>query len=152
MDRPLGIAVISVFQMIVAAILVVVAAASALGMSILGTMLGRSTEMGAPSFALLAGAGIVVALVVLLFAFFFGFLGYGMWNLHEWARIATMVLAVMGGLGAAFGVFWSIMHFRLFMLLAVSIRLGINVLILWYLNQQHVIRAFGNARALRAAG
>jgi hypothetical protein len=142
MQRPVGVTIISIFQLFIATILLVLAVASVLGMGFLGTFLGHSREIGAPGFVFLAGAGVVVGVVVVFFAALFATLGYGMWNLREWARIATMVLAVLGALGAAFGLFWGLTHFRVFMLSATAIRLGINLLILWYLNQQHVIAAF----------
>ena len=142
MQRPVGVTIISIFQLFIATILLVLAVASVLGMGFLGTFLGDSREIGAPGFVFLAGAGVVVGVVVVFFAALFATLGYGMWNLREWARIATMVLAVLGALGAAFGLFWGLAHFRVFVFSATAIRLGINLLILWYLNQQHVIAAF----------
>src|SRR5437660_981888 len=114
-------------------------------MSVLGTMLGMSTRAGAPGAAVLAGAGLLVAFVMFVFAALGGLLGYGMWNLREWARIVTMVLSALGAIGAALGFFWALAHMHPFSLAISGIRLGINIAILWYLNLPQV-SAFSQLR------
>ncbi|HXP15534.1 MAG TPA: hypothetical protein VN868_00445 [Terriglobales bacterium] len=57
-------------------------------------------------------------------------LGYGLWNLKNWARIGTVVLVVLGAIGASFGILWSLLHFRMVGLMVSSVRLGIDLLVL----------------------
>jgi hypothetical protein len=142
MERPVGVTIIAVFQFLIASMLILVAVASAMGLGVLGAIMSRAQETGAPGLVGLAGAGAIIGGILFCFAAFFGALGYGMWTLRNWARIATIVLAVLGALGAGFGALWALVHFRVFALMAVSFRLGINLLILWYLNQRHVSLAF----------
>ena len=120
--------------------------ASALGMSVLGTMLGMKHAVGGPGAAMLASAGVLVAIIMFVFASLSGLLGYGMWNLRDWARIVTMVLAGLGAIGAALGFFFALAHMNVFGLALTVIRLGINVAILWYLNLPEVSRAFSQPR------
>ncbi len=141
MERPLGVTIIAVLQFFGTALMILVALA--LGTGMLRTMLGLSPIASVPRVTLLAGAGILGATVVLLFACFLVALGYGMWKLRNWARIATMAIEALGAVGAAFGFLWALAHVTVLALLLTSIRLGINLLILWYLSQPHVVRAFG---------
>ncbi len=137
-----GVIIIAVFQFFIAALLILLAAASALGIGVLGAILARSREMGAPAFLAMAGAGAFVAAVVLVFAALFGTLGFGMWNLREWARLVTIVLSILGTVGAAIGLLWALAHFRPIGLFLSSIRLAINLTILWYLSRPQVRDAF----------
>jgi hypothetical protein len=146
MERPTGVTIIAVLQFIGAAVLVLVGIASALGMSVLGTMLGMKHAVGGSGAAMLASAGVLVAIIMFVFASLSGLLGYGMWNLRDWARIVTMVLAGVGAIGAALGFFFALAHMNVFGLALTVIRLGINVAILWYLNLPEVSRAFSQPR------
>jgi hypothetical protein len=145
MERPTGVTVIALFEFLITTVLVVIAITSALGMGLLGAILRTNREMGAPAFAFLAGAGIVVALFVGLLAGFFGALGYGLWSLRNWARLATIVLAILGACGAALGWLWAIAHLSMIVLLVHSVRLAINLVVLWYLTQNRVRQAFATA-------
>src|ERR1700720_390655 len=103
MERPTGVTILSIFEFFIASLLILLALASALGVSVLGAILARTTEIGVPGFALLAGAGMMMAAVLLVPAVLFSVLGFGLWNLRNWARIATLVLAVLGVAGASMG-------------------------------------------------
>src|ERR1700680_688026 len=142
MERPTGATILALFEFFVATLLLLFALASALGASALGAILSRTREIGAPGFALFAGAGMMVAVILLVPAGLFSVLGFGLWNLRNWARIATIVLAALGVAGASMGLLWALAHFRVFGLMVSSIRLSINLLVLWYLSQPEVRRSF----------
>ncbi len=90
----------------------------------------------------MAGLGAVVAVFFFVFAAIVALLGWGMWQLKNWARIVTLVFACIG---IFFGGLWlllSLMHFHVFAIVFLGIRLAINALIIWYLLQPHVRAAF----------
>lgn len=141
MERPLGVTIIAVLQFFGTALLILVALA--LGTGNLRMTLGLTPVASVPRFALLADAGRLGATVMLLSACFLVALGYGMWKLRNWARMATIAVEAFGAVAAAFGLLWALTHVMVLALLFTSIRLGINLLILWYLYQRHVRQAFG---------
>lgn len=143
MERPIGVTIIAVFEFFITILLIIIAVASAMGASVLGAILARTSSLGAdPGFAVFAGTGIIVAALLSLPAAAFAVLGFGMWNLRNWARVATMILAVLGAVGASVGFVWALMHFRILGVMVTSIRLGIDLLVLWYLSQARVRRSF----------
>jgi len=142
MERPSGVTVLALFEFFIAIFLVLFALASALGANALGVFLARTREMGTPGAAIFAGAGMMLALILLIPALLFCVLGFGLWNLRNWARIATIVLAVLGAIGASMGLLLAVTHFRMFGVMASSMRLGIDLLVLWYLSQPYVARSF----------
>ncbi len=103
MERPTGVTILALFEFFIATLLILFALCSALGVSALGAILARTRELGSPGFAIFARAGMMVASILLVPAFLFCMLGFGMWNLRNWARIATVVLAVLGAVGASMG-------------------------------------------------
>jgi hypothetical protein len=142
MERPTGVTILSIFEFFIASLLILLALASALGVSVLGAILARTREIGAPGFALLAGAGMMVAAVLLVPAVLFSVLGFGLWNLRKWARIATLALAALGVAGASMGLLWALVNFRIVGVMVSSIRISINLLVLWYLSQPGVRMSF----------
>jgi hypothetical protein len=141
MNRPTGVAVIALLEFFIATLLVLVALSSALGIGLIGAVLSRSPDL-APGFPFLAGAGMIMAVAVPVPAAFLGVLGYGLWNLKNWAWIGTVVLVVLGAIGASFGISWSLFRFRMVGLMVSSVRLGIDLLVLWYLSQAPVRSVF----------
>ena len=69
-------------------------------------------------------------------------LSFGTWKLRNWARIATIVLTVLGAVGSSIGFLWALLHFRILGLMVSSTRLGIDLLVLWYLSQPDAARSF----------
>jgi hypothetical protein len=53
-----------------------------------------------------------------------------------------MVLAVLGVAGASIGLLWALTHFRVIGVMFSSIRLCIDLLVLWYLSQASIRRYF----------
>jgi hypothetical protein len=106
--RPTGVTILALFEFFIASLLLLFALAAALGVGALGAILARTREIGAPGFALFAGAGMMVAVILLVPAVLFSVLGFGLWNLRNWARITTIVLAVFGVAGASIGLLWGL--------------------------------------------
>ncbi len=142
MERPAGVTILALLEFLIAALLIFFALASAMGVSLLGAILSRAREIGAPGFALFAGAGFMLAFFLLVPAVFFVVTGFGLWKLRNWARIVTMVLAVLGVVGASIGLLWALTHFRVIGVMFTSVRLTIDLLVLWYLSQSSIRRYF----------
>lgn len=143
MQRPAGVSVLAILDFIGAGFLVLAAIGSFFGMGILGAILRSNREIGSMGTAAMAGIGIVFAVILFAFAALSGVVGYGMWNLKNWARIITIVFAVLGILGGAFGILWALLHLHIISLFITCVRAALHILILWYLMQPHVRRAFG---------
>lgn len=142
MERPAGVTILALLEFLIAALLIFFALASAMGVSMLGAILSRTREIGAPGFALFAGAGFLLAFFLLVPAVLFVVLGFGLWNLRNWARVITMVLAVLGVAGASIGLLWALTHLRVIGVMFSSVRLSIDLLVLWYLSQSTIRRYF----------
>jgi hypothetical protein len=140
MQRPLGVTIIAAIQFFGTAFLIT--ASLVLGTGILGTMLGAGRASALPRFVLLFGGDKLVAVAALMFACFLVTLGYGMWHLKNWARITTLTVEALSAMFAVFGILWALAHVTVFLFLCISIRLGTNLAILWYLSRPQVIRAF----------
>jgi len=140
MQRPLGVTIIAAIQFAGTAFLI--AASFVLGTGIIDSILVASRSPAWPRFVSVAGGGRLAATAVLLLAVFLGALGYGMWHLRNWARITTITVEALSAIFTAFAIFWTLAHGTVFLLLCASIRLATNVIILWYLNQPQVVRAF----------
>ena len=147
MQRPLGVTIIAVLQFFGTALLIPFA--FALGTESFRSTLGLSSVPAVSRFLALAGAGKLGAIGVLLFACFLVALGHGMWNLRNWARIATITAEAFGVACAVIGFLWALAHLTVFVLLFTCARLGISLLILWYLTRPQVIRAFGLVQGVR---
>src|SRR5262249_52567280 len=91
----------------------------------------------------LAGVGVLLAVLFFGLAVVCAFLGYGMLTLKNWARVLAFVFAIIGAVFGAMGLVWAILHFSAVGIVMSGGRLGINVLIAWYLNQPHVKASFG---------
>lgn len=65
-----------------------------------------------------------------------------MWKIKNWARTLAMVLAIIGLTFSGLGLMGAIVRFSPLGFLNNGIQFGINLLILWYLNQPQVKQAF----------
>ena len=142
MERPTGITILALFNFIWAFFSVLTAMVFFSGLGLVGVRAGAASAVrgGAP-VALARGlgtvSGILVASGIEVLA------GVGLLKLRNWARILTIILASVGLLLAARGVVTSLLHFQLFALVIRSVFVGFYALILWYLFQARVRRAFG---------
>ena len=95
--------------------------------------------------ALLAGGGIIIGVVCIVFAVIPAVIGYGLLKLKNWARIVSIVFAAIGIVGSLPGLFSALGHVVIFALVVNLIGIGINALIIWYLLQPDVKKAFAAA-------
>ena len=144
MQRPVGVTILALFEFFIATLLTFLAIASALGLGVLGTILARTSRLGDPAAGFVIGTGMMVGVIILVFAFLFAVLGFGLWNLRNWGRVATIVLCILGAVGASMGLTLALLHFRIFGVMVSSVRLSIDLLVVWYLSQPHVRRAFAD--------
>jgi uncharacterized membrane protein (DUF2068 family) len=142
MPKPVGVIILAILDFIGAAGCALFGLLAIFGMGMLGPTLSQNPEIGPEKAAWIAGAGMVVAIVCFFFAALLALLGYGMLNLRNWARIITLVLAgiaiVLSVLGIAGGAF----RFGAMAVVTSTIRLGINLFIVWYLTRPYVKLAF----------
>jgi hypothetical protein len=144
--RPVGVTLIGGFELFISSLLLVLAITAFLGFGVLSAILGSTARIGGPAMPFLAGAGIVTGCIVLVPSALFGLLGWNLLRMKEWARMATFVLAVLGAVGAALGLISAIAHLRPFFIMATTIRLSINLAIIWYLNQPQIRQLFNRSR------
>jgi hypothetical protein len=121
------------------------------GILLLGSALIARSAFGLPGFLLGMGAG-ALGILVGSFGMLYLIAGVGLLNLQNWARILTLVLAGVGLLFSGFGVLGGLTHIFLVLAFRRLVAVAIDVLILWYLSQPHIQRAFhGDAPPTPAA-
>lgn len=151
MNRPGGVTVIAVLEFLVGALCILGGLAVMLGGGFLATILSQSGAQGGAAGAGILGAlGAAMGVVFLIFGALYILVGWGMLKLKQWARIVTMVFAGLGILGSLFALAGAFVHFHVFVLFWVVVRVAIAGWILWYLLQPNVSAAF-NAGQTRTA-
>ena len=140
--RPLGVTILAILHFIGTAGLICLGLVMILGMSFFAAALAHAANIGSGGAGIIAGLGVALAIFMFIGAAISGLIGWGLWNLKNWARITAMVFAVLGMLGAAAGLMFSLMHFSPFFMTTAIVRGGLAALIFWYLNQPHVKLAF----------
>jgi Predicted membrane protein (DUF2127) len=150
MNRPTGVTVLAVLLYIGAGLLVLGAIGTFVGGAFVGSMIGSSSKQaggGATGAGLGAAIGAVVGVFLLVGAVLNATCGYGLWSLKEWGRMLTIVLTAIGLVMAVFSLFVSMIHFHIFGLFFLMVRIAIGGLIIWYLSQPQVKAAFGTSVA-----
>jgi uncharacterized membrane protein (DUF2068 family) len=102
-----------------------------------------SKDIGGGAGAMLAGLGIVGAVIFFVVAVLYALMGWGLWTLKNWARIIVLVFAIIGLAFGALGLMGSLLHFEVFTFALQLVPVAVNALIAWYLMQPHVKQAFG---------
>jgi len=118
----------------------------------LGSMIGGSQSTSGTG----AAGGVAVGLflgaaggvIMLIFAAVHGALAWGMLKLKEWARMVSIVLAVLGLVLAIPSLLFGVMRASPVALVLTLVRVAIAGWILWYLVQPHVKGAFRDGTAL----
>ncbi len=148
MGRPGGVTVIAVLYFIGAVLCVLGGIGMLVGGGFMATLINQSGAQGAGAGAgIFAALGAAVGVVFLVIAAIAILVGWGLLKLKNWARILAIVFAVLGVLGALFGLVGAFSHFGTMILVWTVIRLAINGWIIWYLLQPNVSAAFGGGRA-----
>jgi len=151
MERPLGVTILAILHFIGVFFAICAGLLMILGMGFFAAALARAANIGSGGAGIIAGLGVVLAIFAFIGAAISGLIGWGLWNLKNWARIVSLVFAVLGMLGGAAGLMWALMHFNPVFMTTAIVRAGIAALIFWYLNQPHVKTAFGAAPTSAAA-
>jgi len=136
--RPTGVTVIAILHFIGAGFATLAGVGAIFGMGFLSMMAAHNSRLGG---AMLAGLGVVLAIILFIVAAVAILIGWGLWRLHNWARVTAIVFSGIAILGAMSGVV--MLHFAPFLIVGGVVRLAIAVGIIWYLLQPHVKTAFG---------
>ena len=147
MPKPVGVIIIAVLQFLGAAGTAIIGLVALFGMGMLAQILQQNGTIQASTAPMLVGAGVVIGVICLIFAALFGFVGYGLVTLKNWARVIVMVFAVLGLALGAIGLIADVMRGHSAAIVMDIIRLAINGLIFWYLNQPHVKAVFSTVSA-----
>ena len=138
--RPGGVTVLAILNFVAAAALVCMGLAIIVGAGFLGTMAGHN-ERGA--MLLFTGLGVLGAVLFFVMAVVSAAIGYGMWNLQNWSRIVSIAFCCLGILAGLIGLMAGVVRVHPFLLMGGIFRMAVAALIIWYLFQPHVKRAFG---------
>ncbi len=138
MARPTGVTIIAVLMFIGAAFLALGSLASFLvcGMVVTGG------NAGEPLSAAFAGMGVSGGIFLLLLAGVYIVLAIDLLKLFNWARLTCMTVIAIGAL-VTIGVFASMAHLAIEMIVTQLFVIALDVWILWYLVRPHVKQAFG---------
>jgi hypothetical protein len=140
--RPTGVALIAVYHFLAALVLAMVGVSLLVGGTIFSALI-RGHESGVfASLGLLVGA--VGGIIFLSFALVYAIAGWGVWAMREWGRILSIVMAVISLLFSLPGLLLMAMSLNLFLGGYRILRIGISVLIIWYLMQPQTKAVFRN--------
>jgi len=134
MNRPGGVLIIAILYWFAAFWMILIGIMLALGATVFSAMTAGITAM-------LGGLGIAAAIFVLVFGAAFGFEGWGLFTLREWARMVAVVLSVIA-------LVFTVLSFMSPMGITMGgrlVRLAINGAIVWYLNQPQIKAVFRRA-------
>ena len=141
MQKPAGVVVIGALYLI-GAVLLILCGVAAFGVG--GVFLERAASMGMTmGRGIAGGVGTFIGVAAIVFGVIFLVIGIGLISLKNWARMIAMVLA---GIFVVLGLLHMLplmIHFAIFRVSFVLVRVAINALIVWYLNQPTVKQAFG---------
>jgi hypothetical protein len=138
--RPTGVVLIAVYHFLAALMLALVGISLFAGGTIFSAMMGGANS------GVFAGLGLLVGVAggifFLVFALVYAAAAWGIWTMREWRRILSIVMAVISLFFSLPGLFLMAMSMNLFLGGYRVLRLGISVLIIWYLMQPQVKAAF----------
>jgi hypothetical protein len=138
--RPTGVVLIAVYHFLAALMLALVGISLFAGGTIFSAMMGGANS------GVFAGLGLLVGVAggifFLVFALVYAAAAWGIWTMREWRRILSIVMAVISLFFSLPGLFLMAMSMNLFLGGYRVLRLGISVLIIWYLLQPQVKAAF----------
>ncbi|HEX7288606.1 MAG TPA: hypothetical protein VF532_20645 [Candidatus Angelobacter sp.] len=144
MNRPTGVSVIAVLCFVGAAFCIIGGIGLIAGGGFLANMMSQQAE-GAGMASLVASMGAAIGVIILVFAALYGFVGWGLWTLREWARIVTIVLTAIGAVFQLPGLFSSLLHFRIGAFIWIACWLAIYAAIIWYLLKPEVKGVFASS-------
>lgn len=106
--RPTGATVISIIAGIEGVLIVLAGLLAIVGMSLIGGLVGNSgAENAGAAGGLLAGLGIVVAIILFVIGVLYLMIAFGMWNARRWSwmlgAVVYIIALVFGVLGLTGG-------------------------------------------------
>jgi hypothetical protein len=140
MQKPTGVVLIAALYFIVAAFFLLAGAAA---FFIGGAFLAHAVNAGLPLRGIAGGVGAFIGAVSIVFGVLALVVAIGLLGLKNWARMIAMVLAAIGAIFGFLAIFSLLAHFAMIRVFFRLVRIAINVLIVWYLNQPAVKQAFG---------
>lgn len=145
MQRPTGVTVIAVIDFIGSAILLILAVGAFVGATFLGAVLGRwASHSGSGT----AGAGLgfvigaMVGMVCIVIAVVAAVIGWGLWNLKDWARVVQIILSALGVFFRLIAVLGMMVHLHVLGAAWASIWLTYHAWVVFYLLQPQIKAAF----------
>ncbi|HEY4900181.1 MAG TPA: hypothetical protein VIH91_05100 [Terriglobales bacterium] len=138
--RPTGVVLIAVYHFLAALMLAMVGVSLFAGGKIFATMMGGAESGVFAGLGLLVG--VVGAIFFLTFALLYAVAGWGIWAMREWGRILSIVMAVVSLLFSLPGLLLMAMSMNMLLGGYRVLRIGISVLIIWYLTQPAIKTAF----------
>jgi|SRR5579863_2535693 predicted membrane protein DUF2127 len=93
--RPLGVSLIAALTWILG-LLIAIGGVTVIGFSHFGARLLATLSEGNLAERFLSSMGTLVGLLLLVIAGLYVFVGFGMWNLKNWARQLTLFFAALG--------------------------------------------------------
>jgi hypothetical protein len=140
MQKPTGVILIGILY-IIGAILSFLAGVAAFFFG--GALMMHAAAYGMPVTGMAGGFGAFLGVMLLVFGALSLIIAIGLFGLKNWARVVAMILSAIGAVFGLLAVFALMVHFAIIMAFWQMIKIAINVLIAWYLNQAEVKRAFG---------
>ena len=138
--RPAGVVLIAFYHLLSGLLLLLIAAL---------LLVGGSLPALAGAGPMMAGLGIVLGVGSAVFFLFYACVaaaaGYGIWNMREWGRILSIVLAAVSLVFSFPGLLMMGLHVHLFFGTYRLVRIAISILIIWYLVQPQIRALFGRA-------
>jgi hypothetical protein len=142
MQRPTGVTVIAIFQIAVG-IFAILAGVMVFGLGSAVAM--HRAAFGGPVGGVMGVIGAFLGIIALVIGLLYIVLGVGLLKLQNWARLMTLVFTALALLLHAMRLLGYMLHFMMIHAFFNVIVVAICVLIIWYLLQPEVKRAFGES-------
>src|SRR5262245_56665514 len=139
--RPWGVSLMAVLYFVGAGFYVALLGLAIAAPETLRSLLRTLSPQGSgPAFLL--NLGPMLGLYFTVMVAVTGLLGYGMWTLRNWARLVTAIMTAVSLIVGVFFLARIVSHINLSTLLLDLLRIGLCLLVLWYLWRPSVRAAF----------
>jgi hypothetical protein len=140
--RPWGVSLMSVLSFVSAGLYIVLMVLAIFAQDTLRTVLNGLSPQGSGPAPVLLKLEPMLWIYFAIMAVVVAFLGYGLWTVRNWARVVTIVIT---GVSLLYGVVSLVQlgsHINLSTFLLGLLRVGLCLLVLWYLWRPNVREAF----------
>ena len=139
--RPSGVSLISILYFINVVVYGFLFSLAITSPETLSSVLGGASPAGSGPDSLL-NLGPLLTIYLAVMSVLVGLLGYGMWTLRNWARWVTMIISAVSLVATIFAFVGLASNFTIPALSFTLFRLGLSVLVLWYMWTPSVRAAF----------